>query len=254
MKQVRKQEIIDLITKEGYVSTDALAEHFGVSAQTIRRDLDELDEEGIVTKMYGGATLVEKDSGGSPFGAMPATENQDEKAKIAQAAINLISDNSVVAVDGGSTLREFAHLLNEKQNLVVITRDVLIASTLVGHPTNQVYLAGGFVDGLYETSGHFDDRFLNTISHVDSFIFGTSGVTIQEGFTNIILVSMDFRARVMPLARNKIALVDHTKFGKVCFYRTCGITDVSHIITDKATDHKILDEIRSLGVNVTIAE
>ncbi len=257
MKQIRQQEILALIRQESYISTEALASHFKVSAQTIRRDLDELEQQGIVNKMYGGASLVGgeiQDSNLSFFGFLPSTEYVKEKEAICNRAIDYVNNGDTVALDVGSTTRLLAQGLNQKENLVIITKDLLLASALYNHPTNRVYIIGGFMGASGTTSGDFIREFLETVSKIDIFFMSTNGVTVAEGFTNDYAGIETYRAYFLPLAMKRVALADHTKFGNVGFYRTCALTDVDHIITDSAVDRKIVEDMRMAGADVIITE
>ena len=255
MKETRQQEILDLLKTAKEISTEDLASHFGVSTQTIRRDLEKLEDDGLVIKMYGGASLVGGPEEEDPdtLNLMPFSHQSEERDRIAETAVRLIDDGSTLVLDTGSTVRALARLLNKKNHLTVITRDVLTAAILMKNPTNNVYLLGGFINKRYEASGQYATDFLKTVSKIDAFIFGTGGVTVNEGFTSTLPGTEDFRSILIPMAQTVIVLADHTKFGKTCFYRTCDITDVDYIITDKAADLRLVEQIQSMGVNITTA-
>lgn len=256
MKQVRQQEIIDLINEEGFVSTEALAAHFDVSSQTIRRDLDALERQGILIKMYGGATLVGRETDESSFSFfnyIPSTDHQEEKEAIARKAISYVNDGATIAVDIGSTTRMLGRELNKKNNLVIITKDVLLATALFEHPTNKVYLVGGFMGERGTTSGEFLKEFLESVSKVDVFFLSTDGVTVNEGFTNDLAAVEVYRSTFLSQSNLCIALADSTKFGKTSFYRSCGITEVDSIITDSKLNPTILEEMRQAGASIELA-
>ena len=257
MKHVRQQEILSLMKQEGHISTEALAHHFKVSTQTIRRDLEELDKQGIVNKMYGGASIVGKESDDSPLSFLsfiPPTELQAEKERISARAVHFVKDGDTVALDIGSTTRLLAEGLNKKNNLVIITNDMILANALYNHPTNKVYLSGGFLGAGGLTSGDFIREFLETVSKIDIFFLSTYGITIDEGFTNDDSGTDTYRSYFIPLASKKVALADHTKFGKIGFYRICGVEDVNHIITDQGLDKRTIQDMRMAGVDIIVAD
>ena len=254
MKQVRQEKIIELLTKNKNLSTEELADYFNVSTQTIRRDLDSLEEQGIVNKMYGGATIIggaeekEEETFASFFDK--DVENHLEKTRIAEAAAALIEDRSTVSLDVGTTVRALAPHLNDKNDLIIITRDLATAAILAGHPTNQVYLIGGFIDANYESSPTYLQEFLNSISTIDVFVFGSAGITVNEGFTSSVSNIKDYRSLVMSKSAKIIAMGDYSKFGRTFFYHTCDLTEVDHIITDSGAPKDIVQEIRDLGVDI----
>ena len=255
MKQVRQQKIMDLLKSKKDLSTEDLATRFNVTTQTIRRDLEELESQGLVVKMYGGAVLAEDEEASSTWmGNFRNVENNGEKEAIADAAAMQIEDGSTIAMDSGSTTRVFGMRLKEKNNLIIITRDVVLASYLVGHPTNKVYVIGGFIDEYAETSGAYVEEFLDGVSHIDYFVFSTGGVTPENGFTSERAGMEDYRTLFIPKAKNKIALVDNTKFGVVCFYRACDLKDADHIITDSGVDKNYISRFKDLGIDINVVE
>lgn len=255
MKKVRQREIIELLRKSGNLSTEDIANHFKVSTQTIRRDMEELEEQGILIKMYGGATLVGygEEEEASPFMHFPATDNQHAKNRIAEAAIQLIQDGTTVALDNGTTTRAMGEQLMKRNNLIIITRDVYLASSLFNHPTNKVYVIGGFVGERGDTAGAYAEEFLSTVSNIDFFLFGTDGVTVNEGFTSLKPGTEDYRTLFLSKSKTKIALADHTKMGQACFYRTCDISDADYLVTDSESEPALIKEVQASGINVIVA-
>ena len=213
-----------------------------------------MEEQGIVNKMYGGATIIgggeekEEETFASFFDK--EVENRLEKTRIAEAAAALIQDRTTVSLDVGTTVRAMAPHLNEKNDLIIITRDLATAAILAGHPTNQVYFVGGFIDSNYEASPTYLQEFLDSISTIDYFVFGTSGITVNEGFTSIVSNIKDYRSLVMSKASKIIAMGDYSKFGRTFFYHTCDLTEVDHIITDSGAPKEIVQEIRDMGVDI----
>ena len=257
MKHTRQNKILEMLAKEEFITTEALAEKMEVSTQTIRRDLDVLEQQGLVDKVYGGASLVSNAGSKGEFSLLnyiSNTSNIREKSIIAAKAMDYVENGTTVAVDVGSTTRMLAPELNKKENLLIITKDALLASSLFNHPTNKVYLVGGLLDETGTSSGAYTDEFLSTISVIDTFFLSSQGITVNEGLTTNNAGVEAFRSSVLARARKTIGLADHTKFGVIRFYRTCGLEDVDILITDSGTDDKIIKELQKAGVDIIKAE
>ena len=177
-----------------------------------------------------------------------------EKESIAIRALSFVEDGQTIALDIGSTTRAMGLELIKKNNLVIITKDMILASALYDHPTNRVYLVGGFLDANGTTSGEFIREFLESVSRIDCFFLSADGITVNEGFTNNYAGVEAYRSLFLPLAMKRIALADHSKFGQIGFYRTCGLTDVDSIVTDSAVDKALVTEMRNAGANITISD
>lgn len=132
MKNKRQSEILKLLFSEQSLKTEYLSSYFGVSIETIRRDINELSRSGMIKKVYGGIRLNHDSM------QMAALENwnerltnfHEEKIKIATKALEFISDNSVIALDIGTTTYELSRLLSAKKDLSIITNSLYIASEL----------------------------------------------------------------------------------------------------------------------------
>lgn len=144
MKQTQRHDaIIDLVRQQGYVSTEELVEHFAVSPQTIRRDLNDLAEQNKIQRHHGGAAL--------PSSSVNAAYHDrkimwsDEKARIAQHVASLIPDGATLFIDIGTTPEAVAHALLNHRNLRVVTNNLNVATLLMGKEDFRLILAGGEV-------------------------------------------------------------------------------------------------------------
>lgn len=255
MKKVRQEKILNLLKTKKNLSTEDLAFRFNVTTQTIRRDLEDLEKMGLVSKMYGGATLINPDEDHRSFATFFSdTPYLEEKEKIAEAAQALVEDGNTIAIDTGSTTRLLGRELRKKNDLLIITRDVVLAAYLATHPTNKVYIPGGFIVDQFKTQGEDVTEFLDSLTQLDFFFFSAGGVTMNDGFTTSYPVSEKFMDAVMPKSKNRIALMDSSKFGSTCLYHGAKLEEATHIITDSAVDKKASAEIGALGINIIISK
>lgn len=253
MKYVRQKELIEMVQSTGYINANAAAKKFGVSIATIRRDLDQLEHQGLLEKKYGGAKLPPGTSANIlPF-ALRQSHFHSSKTAIAAAALKHIPDGATIAIDAGSTLFELALLLKEKSNLVIISSDVISANEMLKHEKNQVYMMGGFLTKDGSSSGDFAEDFIDKITNIDIFLCSCDGAHPKYGISNENLNINNLKINYMKKALKTIALIDHSKFSQNAFYKMCNFAEVDLLITDSATPEATLNELRKSGVNIEIA-
>ena len=254
MKGYRQQEIVRMLQKEKIINTANLAEHFSVSIETIRRDLDQLEKQGILNKTYGGAELKPQTNVmPSPLESRRSTA-ADAKAAIAAYAAKYIKGPCTIALDAGSTIYELCPFLNELNQLIIVCNDIHTAAKLLEGGQNKVYLMGGFLTHDGTSNGTFAKEFFNSVAGIDVFICSADGAHPEEGLSSDESGINDLKKRYIRSAHKKIALLDHTKFQRKGFYKTCNFTDMDLLITDSKTPADIIDKIRRGGTPVEAVE
>ena len=254
MRSFRQKEIIDILERERVINTAATAQQFGVSIETIRRDLDQLEKQGILRKTYGGAELCSK----TPVLPAPLESRRaaEHSAKVALAlrAAEYVPDNCTVTLDAGSTVQELCRYLREKSGLIVMTVDIHSAAELLyqGSGQNKVYMIGGFLTPDGTASGTYAKEFLNSISGVDIFLTSTDGASPEEGLSTDETYINELKRRYIKKAKKRIAMVDHSKFMRKGFYRMCDFSDIDVVITDSQTPPEIIEKLRRMGTVVDV--
>ena len=238
MKYARQKELIEIIQNQGYLNAAAAAEAFGVSIATIRRDLKQLEHQGLLEKKYGGAQLPT----GAPVGMLPFALRQSH------------FDGSTIALDAGSTIFELSLLLKKKNNMIIICSDVLSANELLKSDSNQIYMMGGFLTKDGSSSGDFVESFINKITNIDVFLCSCDGANPKYGVSNEHQNINNLKKNYMNKALKTIALIDHSKFSSNAFYKMCDFSDLDLLITDSYTPDETLRELRAAGVEIEICE
>lgn len=251
INNTRQCEIISILQQLHTVSTSELAQHFHVSSQTIRRDLAQLEKQGILKKSYGNATLCAENYASK----IQPIENrkislQNVKEAIAIESLKYIPDNATIALDAGSTILELCKVLGQRENLIILTSDIYSATELLTHTEHKIYLIGGFLTDNGVTSGNYAKELLNSIASIDVFLFSTDGLTAEDGLTNDSSGINQLKKAFLKKANKKIAIVDHSKFGKKYFYKMCELNEINCLITDSDTDSELVNHIRQAGVTV----
>ena len=227
----RQSEILDRARRAGRVDVDGLATEFDVTPQTIRKDLNELCERGMLQRVHGGAVLP---SGIANY-AYDARRQlaADEKRRIGLRAANLIPDNASIMLNIGTTTEQVARALRQHDGIMAITNNINVANILRAAPAVEVIIAGGQVrasDGgiVGEAAVDFIRQF-----KVDYAVIGASAID-QDG----ALLDFDFREvkvaqAIIANARHVILVADSTKFERTAPVRIGHLSQVDTFITDR---------------------
>ena len=256
MKAKRQNDILQLLMSKRNLRTDQLVQQFGVSIETIRRDINELEQAGRVKKVYGGIQIAADDLLVSDLESWNSRMDvcRREKQMIASKAMELIPDHSTIALDIGTTVYALAHLLSAKKDLTIITGSIRTAGELSRSTDHCIYVIGGRLHkGEEVTMGVFARGFLDNFASIDLFICGADGISFDSGITEFSEAVADIKRHLVSMASRTILLSDHSKFGKKSLFRCCAFSDVDVLITDPQTPARYLDVIRKSGTEVIIS-
>lgn len=177
MLQSRREKIAEMIQADRVLKVSDLMRQFDVSIETIRRDLEYLEKQGLLTRVYGGAVLNQK-KGKEPLYEQREIKHYAEKAAIAQRAVELIGDGDVLGIDIGTTAREFAKALIGKKKVIVLTNSMPIAEILSEDENIRVIMLGGEVrKGEFSVSGFVAEQVMSRFN-LDKYILGIGGLTV----------------------------------------------------------------------------
>lgn len=229
----RQHQILALARSQGEVDVLKLAAELGVAPETIRRDLRQLEQHGLVRRTHGGAYPVETARFETTLAAR-TTRRVAEKRRIAAAAAGLLGDAETVFVDEGYTPQLIAEALPADRPLTVVTASLGTAALLAGSPSTTVLLLGGRVRGrTLATVDHWATRMLAEFV-IDLAFVGANGISREHGLTTPDPAVADVKAQVVRVARRKVFTGVHTKFGVSSFCRFADVADLETIVTDTA--------------------
>ena len=224
MKREERLLIIsELLLENKRISNSDLAERFGLTFASIRRDIEELAARGGVQKIHGGAILIDDHSlldastfYGPKFSANLEIQTREKKA-IGRAAAALIQDGDTLLIDGGTTTLEVARNLFDKHHLTVITCSfVNIWQELVNKTDSQVFITGGFLrPQTLSLLGEEAENMLHKFRATKT-ILGMDAVSTQHGFTTMNFLEAEIKRTMIESTSELIIVADHSKFGKVC--------------------------------------
>jgi DeoR/GlpR family transcriptional regulator of sugar metabolism len=248
----RQHEIARIVEASGRARVAELAEHFGVSAVTIRKDLQVLEEERRVVRTHGGAIATGTDRPELAFRVRERLQ-RDEKAAIGAAAAARVGDGESIVLDASTTALYLARELKLRRawhGLTVVTNSIPIASELAGHPGVTVLMLGGRVRWeALSVVGPLGDDFFERVNVQKAFL-GAAGFTIEAGLTDAMEEEAHIKRAMVAAAREVHALVDHTKWGRVASATFCRTDRITDIFTGREAPAEILGELVGAGIEV----
>lgn len=253
MLQSRREKIMEMIQAERMIKVSDLIKQFGVSIETIRRDLEFLEKEGLLTRVYGGAVLNQKKAA-EPLYEHREVKNYEEKAAIARRAVELIEDGDVLGIDIGTTAREFARELLGKRKVIVLTNSMPIAEILSGDDDIRVIMLGGEVrKGEFSVSGFVAENIMQHFN-LDKYILGIGGLTVENGITDYHIEETNLRRVMLSRAQKVIGLADYSKFGVIAMNTVCPLSRMDVLVTDGRADRSIIARMHSMKTEVIQVE
>lgn len=251
MNQKRRAKIAQMLEEQQAVTNRELMERFGISIETVRRDLAYLENRGVLTRVYGGA--VKKESARiEPLYDRREQENSAEKQLIAKHTQSFIENNDIVFFDLGTTVEATAQKLDKNKNIHAFTNAIRTAVTLSEKCADVILMGGKIRKGELSLSGALSEFNISNFN-VEKAIIGAGGIT-DEGISDFIADEAALRSKVIQNAKTVIVLADFTKFGVRAMCRVCAWEDIDILITDDKAPKDILRQIGKKGVEVIIAK
>lgn len=249
----RRNEILEKLQAEKRVVVSELSQAYRVSEETIRRDLDKLENDGLAIKSYGGAVINENANLELPFN-IRKNRNVVEKQVIAELIEKVVHDGDSIMLDASSTAVFAAKSLKTKQHLTVITNSVEILIELFDKTSWSVLSTGGLSrEGSFALVGPQTDKML-TSYHVDKAIISCKGIDLFAGLTDSDELHAHNKMTMLGAAREKIVAVDSSKFDKQAFTSICGIDGITTVITDKKPEEKWIRIFQEKGIECVYPE
>jgi DeoR family transcriptional regulator of aga operon/DeoR family fructose operon transcriptional repressor len=254
MQHERRNNIVARLKAEKTVKVTDLVKEYDVSIETIRKDLEYLEKQGFLARVYGGATLQGFHDHEEDY-ARRQISNLECKKAIAQKAASLVPDKCTLFLDIGTTTMEVARALRRKTGLTVITNSLPAAIEISENcKDSRVILLGGELRrGELAVSGAIADEITNRFFAAKAIV-GVGGIIPDEGVTDYHFLEASTRRLMMQRSDEVIAVADHTKFGVRATNYICPANALSAVITDWMLPANLLEEYRSKGLNIITAE
>ncbi|HYD99441.1 MAG TPA: DeoR/GlpR family DNA-binding transcription regulator [Alphaproteobacteria bacterium] len=251
---LRHDTILDTLSQEGTVQVSRLAEKLGVSAVTIRADLEYLESRQTLLRTRGGAVPVRPRRFELPLEVTRAAQT-DQKRAIARHAAAMVRSGETVIIDVGGTTTELAKALPQSlRDVVVVTNALNIALALEHHPGVTVVVTGGTLRPLqHSLVAPFACHLLREINADIAFV-GCNGVDPVKGFTNTNLAEAEVKRAMIASANRTVFVADSTKLMQTATARVAALRDAELLVTDWDAEPAAVERLRTAGLPVELAE
>ena len=243
--------VLETLAAEGAVDASALADRLGVSAATVRRDLQLLEEQRMLTRTHGGAVAHDV------LYELPlrykSARHQAQKRRIAAQAATRVEEGAVVGLTGGTTTTEVARAISDRRGITVVTNALNIAGELAIRANLRLVVTGGTArPESYELVGPVAEQALERLN-LDLAVVGVDGISLASGLTTHHEIEAHTNRTMIERASRVVVVADSSKLGRVAFAQICGLDAVDELITDQGAPATAIRELDEAGIAVTVA-
>ncbi len=248
---VRQKQIISMVEEKGYVSIERLSQHFDVTPQTIRRDINKLSDDGLLRRYHGGAGPNTSVSNFSY--SERRTLRSEEKHKVAKLVAKHIPNNASLFLDIGTSTEEVAKALLSKSGLRIITNNMNVVSIVSVKEDFEIFITGGIVRN--HDLGIVGDATVDFIKQfkVDFGIVSVAGIDPDGTLIDFDYNEVRVTRTIIANSRRVFLVADHSKFGRGAMARIGHISEVSALFTDSPPSPDFMSVIEHAGINLYIA-
>lgn len=252
--KTRHNEILNYLQKNESVEVSYLCQLFGVSDMTIRRDLEKLEEEKKLIRVYGGARSIQKTMY-EPLLSKRLKENFEQKIKIGNYCVNCINDGETIALDGSSTALAMARLIKAK--VQVVTNNISIAQELSENENIDIILLGGYVRKSSCTTIGMDAINLMRNLSVDKLFLSSKAIDFSYGVSDATQMEGEIKRAMIESSKHVILMMDSAKLGTRAFYKVCTINEIDTVVTDycenyNETQKKFIEECQINNIDIRL--
>ncbi|MGV8981880.1 DeoR/GlpR family DNA-binding transcription regulator [Clostridium sp.] len=249
----RKKLILYELDNYEKVSVTQLAKKFGVTTETIRRDLDALEAEYKLKRIHGGAIKISFDRK-EPSHIQKRNVYREEKQRIGQSAASLINDNDIITIDAGTTTCEILYHIRDKRNLTILLNTVAGLNIIIdlknkGFFDGKIIFLGGEINSdQLSCVGPISENLLKNF-YVDKAFIGVGGVSLQNGLTGYDVNEANLSKKIMENSKEVIIVADHSKIGVRNFYKIADIENVNVIVSDVEAPNEWCNSLDEYGID-----
>lgn len=245
----RKNEILARLTFDGKVIVSDLSRLYGVTEETIRRDLDKLEKEGFAKKIYGGAIKNENVNTELPYMVRKQT-NVEKKKYIASIIGSMIKDGDYILLDASTTTLYTVKNISHLQNITLITNSVEVLLEVPQNNNWRVFCTGGsFAPESLSFVGHQAEEIISSYN-VNLAVMSCKGIDMVRGITDTRENNAQIKKMFMKSADKVILAADSSKFDKVSFVHFADVQDMSTVVTDTCPSEEWLRYFNARGTQV----
>ncbi|SFL99866.1 transcriptional regulator, DeoR family [Paenibacillus sp. 1_12] len=245
----RKLRIVEYVRQCRVATVAALAQEFNVHEATIRRDLGEIEQEGLLKRTHGGVIVEQWTHDEAPF-VERSNHHLDQKMRIGKIAASMVEDGEHIIIDSGTTTLHIAKNLVHRSNITVVTNDMNIAVELKDASGIKVILTGGeLYPSSYMLNGMFTDHVLRSL-HVEKAFLGIPAIHPKHGLMHPEAQLVMAKQGMINASQEIIVVADDSKIGKLSLHSVAPNSSIHTLITGKEAPEYDIKEFRDCGVNV----
>lgn len=239
----RKEKILEILSREGQVKVSELSRLFGISSITVRSDLADLEEQGLLFRTHGGAINSYKSYCDMDLKQRLGT-NQKAKQLISGAAAAMVQPHDTIMMNSGTTTLSVFRALSPQLKINIVTNSITIALEAGGNPNFNVVLLGGFINAKYQFV--YGDDAISQLKHyhADKLFLSVDGITAQAGLTTYYDREAELARQMLSQSKKKIVVADASKIGRTAFVNIAAATSADYLITESCAADK--DELALL--------
>ncbi|HIU45174.1 MAG TPA: DeoR/GlpR transcriptional regulator [Candidatus Enteromonas pullicola] len=245
----RQNEIYEILKQKKSISVDKLTKLLYVSQSTIRRDLTEMEKQGLVKRTYGGVVLQESPNEETSL-LLRETINVREKKKIAEIASRLLKDNLSVFIDSSSTCTYLVPYMKNFKNLNIVTNGLRIGLLLSEQTSCQIFLASGYIHSRSNSIlGNLTVKTLERL-HCDLSIISCSGLDLGFGLSETTIDQSEVKIAMAENSNRIILLADHSKFDDAKLFKSIPLSKIDCIVTDQRPSEEYVEFCANNGIEL----
>ena len=243
----RRRRILEILQRDGKVRVNELSALFEISDVTIRMDLADLEANGLLSRVHGGAVSSYKTYYNMDMQQRLST-NEDNKRAIASHIVGMIEENDTLMLNAGTTTLTVFRMIPATMNLSIVTNSIAIALEAGSNPNFNVVLVGGQVNSKYQFN--YGDDAISQLSkyHADKLILSVDGISPENGLTTFYNQEVELDRVMLSHAATRIIAADSTKIGRTAFAKISDVSEADYIITNN--DPSAPEEIEALKQTV----
>lgn len=240
-----------MFESKDFLDLETLCHELDASESSVRRDLDDLEEQGVLKRVYGGAVPAQPTATGAFDFTVESGRFSDEKNRIARLTASLIDNGQTVILDGGSTVAAVAGELASK-SLHIVTNSLPIAEALEARRNIELTLTGGYLDPRIRVMlGPLCEQMLNLI-RADVLIMGIGSIS-ESGFSNNNTLVVGSEQKMIEIASKVIIVADHTKFGRSAMIPVAPLEAANTVVSDSDLAPEYIELLRGRGIEILLA-
>lgn len=247
----RQEQLLRFVRQRTRATVNELSAHFGVSVATVRRDLETLEEKGVITRFHGGAMAIQQAPPEQPV-LQRSAEQAEEKERIGQAAAGLVGDGETLFLGSGTTVLAVAKCLRARRDLTIITNSLLVLNELASAPHITVVGLGGLLrSSEMSLIGHITEQALAEV-RVQKIIMSIHAIDVEHGLTNDYLPETMTDRAILGQGGQVIMVADHTKCGRVSTAFLAPLSAIDTLVTDSGAPSDFIAAVAEQQIDVLV--